>query len=185
MIQTQLSSNNASVFHVADILMQGLEGIEIPRASITLDREIGQGEFGIVMHALAVGIPATTEITSVAVKVLKKAVSENVSNNFVREGLRLRDLRHENVVLLLATCIASEPKMLVLEYMAHGDLKALLRQAKTESIPLTESHLLKFSVDVCSGFEYLRRKGFIHRDLAARNVWISGTFQAKIGDFGL
>ena len=83
--------------------MQGLEGIEIPREGITLDREIGQGEFGIVMHALAVGIPGTTEIISVAVKVLKKAVSENVSNDFVREGLRLRDFRHEIVVQLLAT----------------------------------------------------------------------------------
>ena len=92
---------------------------------------------------------------------------------------------HENIVKLLGTCLRSEPYCLILEYQAHGDLKSLLRQCRTDAIPLTTTHLVKFTVDVARGFEYLQRKRFVHRDIAARNVLISGTYVAKIGDFGM
>ena len=38
----------------ADILANESGDIEIPRDSITLEKEIGQGEFGVVMKAVAV-----------------------------------------------------------------------------------------------------------------------------------
>ena len=46
-------------------------------------------------------------------------------------------------------------------------------------------HLLKFSVDVTKGFQYLQDCKYVHRDIAARNVLVSDACSAKIGDFGL
>ena len=46
-------------------------------------------------------------------------------------------------------------------------------------------HLLKLSVDVATGFQYLQECKYVHRDIAARNVLVSGDHVAKIGDFGL
>ena len=170
---------------LADVMREGLASFEVPRNSIVLDLEIGQGEFGVVMHALATRLPDGLELTSVAVKVMKQGLAQSDSTQFIREGLRLKALSHINVVKLLACCLASEPYMLVLEYMVNGDLKALLRRCKESHIGLSVSHLLKFAVDAGSGFAYLQEMRFVHRDIAARNVLVDSLFTAKIGDFGL
>jgi serine/threonine protein kinase len=157
---------------------------EIDRRSITLEKEIGQGEFGVVMKALGVKLPGCDEAQSVAVKVLKHTQSESDVNAFVREGLRLRELNHANVVRLIGVCLDEEPYMIVLEYMPFGDLKTQLRRCKANNIDLGLSHLMSFVLDIARGFDYLQQQDFVHRDLAARNVLINAAFTAKIGDFG-
>ena len=159
--------------------------LEIPRDQIIFEKEIGHGEFGVVMRAIVPDLPSIEGVTSVAIKVLREGASQVAANEFIREGLRLQDLNHENVIRLLATCVREQPYMLVLEYMIYGDLKALLRHCHSSKVDLSLAHMLKFSLDVSHGFEYLQQKRFVHRDLAARNVLVSGTFVAKIGDFGL
>jgi serine/threonine protein kinase len=69
--------------------------------------------------------------------------------------------------------------------MSFGDLKTLLRSAKETRVPLSLSHFVRFALDVSQGFDYLQQNRFVHRDLAARNVLVSGSYTAKIGDFGL
>jgi serine/threonine protein kinase len=115
---------------------------------------------------------------------MRTAQSQFDKNQFIREGLRLKDLSHRNVVTLLGVCLAAEPLLLVLEYMSLGDLKVLLRRCKETQTELHLSHLMSLALDVSSGFAYLQQRGFVHRDLAARNVMVSGLYLAKIGDFG-
>ncbi|CAL1613296.1 unnamed protein product [Knipowitschia caucasica] len=45
--------------------------------------------------------------------------------------------------------------------------------------------LLRFSLQVAQGLEFLASKNCIHRDVAARNVLLTGRKEAKICDFGL
>jgi serine/threonine protein kinase len=116
---------------------------------------------------------------------MKAGHSQFDKNQFIREGLRVKDLSHRNVVALLGVSMAAEPLMLVFEYMSLGDLKVLLRQCKENGADLSLSHLMSFAIDVSHGFAYLQQRGFVHRDLAARNVMVSGLYVAKIGDFGL
>ena len=157
---------------------------EVDRESISLGREIGRGEFGVVMEASAVNLGGSTRVQTVAVKLLKARAGESASREFMREAKRLQTLHHDNVVRLLGVCFTSEPLMIVLEYMANGDLKAFLR-SQAGSHVLTEQHLMKIAIDAAGGFAYLQGHGFVHRDLAARNVLLSGQFEAKIGDFGM
>jgi serine/threonine protein kinase len=169
------------------MLKDDLGSMEINRDNVILDREIGQGEFGLVMHALASHLPGENsgEILSVAVKVMRERQSASSSNAFIREALRMKDLRHKNVIQLLGVCFTSEPFLIVLEYMSNGDLKSLLRQCKNTNELLTQKQLMKLSMDISSGFSYLQAKRFVHRDIAARNVLVSGNYVAKIGDFGM
>ena len=159
-------------------------GIEIARENVTLVREIGAGEFGVVMEASATNLPGQPKgVVSVAVKLMKDT-SESARSSFMDEAARLRPLHHENVVGLLAVCFRSEPLMIVLELMPHGDLKTFLRRVKGDGL-VGQQHLLKLSMDVGHGFRYLQEMKFVHRDIAARNVVLSGTYVAKISDFGL
>ena len=173
-------------FQSVQTLMKGYsQPFELDRKCITLEREIGQGEFGVVMKALGVRLPRCDDTQSVAVKVLKHSQSESDVNVFVREGLRLRELEHINVIRLIGVCLTEQPYLIVLEYMPYGDLKSLLRHCKTGEAAVTVSHQMSFALDISRGFDYLQQKGFVHRDLAARNVLVSASFSAKIGDFGL
>ena len=163
-----------------------LPELETARESLSMIREIGQGEFGVVMEASAAGMRDTTRVQKVAVKMLKDTSGPAIQS-FVKEAQRLRPLAHANVIRLLAVCFSSEPLLIVLEYMELGDLKSVLR--KLQDLPdgggLASVHFLKLSGDVACGFEYLQGIKYIHRDLAARNVLLNKAFTAKIGDFGM
>ena len=158
--------------------------LELPRESLTMSRELGQGEFGVVMEASAVNIGKSNRTITVAVKMLKAKSSVTTSASFVDEAERTKDLDHANVVKLLGVVFRSEPLLIVLEYMENGDLKTYLRHFKDEGF-MTVGHLLRLSIDATSGFRYLQEKRYVHRDLAARNVLLDDKFTAKIGDFGL
>jgi Leucine-rich repeat (LRR) protein len=163
-----------------------LAPLEIPRENITLVREIGHGEFGVVMEASAVGLPGAGRskgVATVAVKLMKDK-SESAHASFADEALRLQPLEHVNVCRLLAVCFESEPRMIVLEFMCHGDLKQLLRDAKGQG-SLQTGHLLRIGRDVSRGFAYLQRVKYVHRDIAARNVLIGDGYVAKLSDFGM
>ena len=58
-------------------------------------------------------------------------------NNFVREGLQMRQFDHPNVMKLLGICWSDDPSspyhrfpLIILPYMELGDLKAYLRKRR-------------------------------------------------------
>ena len=54
--------------------MEQVDDLEVDRSNITFDRELGQGEFGVVKHALLVGLKGLEGVQSVAVKVMRNQV---------------------------------------------------------------------------------------------------------------
>ena len=162
---------------------------EMDPRSIQTVSEIGSGEFGVVMKALAVNVPGSPPGLSLTVAVkLLKAADEDSERNFKQEAERLGALSHSNVAKVIGVCFASRPLMIVMEHMANGDLKVYLRNAANID-PSHESigtlHCIKLSNDVAKGVTYLQSQNYVHRDLAARNILLDGKFNAKIGDFGM
>uniref|UniRef100_A0A3P9N455 receptor protein-tyrosine kinase n=2 Tax=Poecilia reticulata TaxID=8081 RepID=A0A3P9N455_POERE len=56
---------------------------------------------------------------------------------------------------------------------------------ETGDWPLDIDDLLRFSLQVAQGLDFLAAKNCIHRDVAARNVLLTSRREAKICDFGL
>ncbi|MEE6516221.1 hypothetical protein FKM82_025501 [Ascaphus truei] len=135
---------------------------------------IGKGEFGDVMLGEHRG-------NKVAVKCIK---NDATAQAFVAEALVMTQLRHKNLVQLLGVIVEDKSSLfIVTEFMAKGSLVDYLR-SRGRSV-LGGDCLLKFSLDVSEGMEYLEDNNFVHRDLAARNVLVSEDNIAKVSDFGL
>jgi serine/threonine protein kinase len=181
----QSKSETTGMMTVDGVIKTQLHAYELDRSSLTIEKQIGQGEFGVVMKAISVGIPGCDASQAVAVKIMREESGESESNAFLREAVRMKELTHVNVIRLLGVCLSVTPYYIVLEYMPYGDLKTLLRQCQAKGITLYDAHLLSLALDVSHGFEYLQQMQFIHRDLAARNVMVNALFVAKIGDFGM
>ena len=69
---------------------------------------------------------------------------------------------------------------IVEEYMAGGDVDALLRGG---DVPVERT--LEIDTDVCRALSFMHGQGLVHRDLKPSNVFLTEDGTAKVGDFGL
>ena len=155
---------------------------ELARGCITLDREIGKGEFGSVFSGKIRRADGQEKV--IAVKTLVKANHEPSKIAFLQEAAILAQFNHPKIVKLVGVVTVSEPILLCLEFMEFGSLLSYLTSSMVGN-NLPDVDMLRMACDVASAMHYLGESGFIHRDLAARNVLVNRKFVAKVSDFGL
>ena len=69
----------------------------------------------------------TEDVTTVAVKALKRDYADESFGDFEREAELLNGMRHRNIVTFYGVSIDETPLMMILEYMENGDLNQFLR----------------------------------------------------------
>ena len=193
-----LSSNNAYTLKTVKSPYDCLKelGMEYNYPSLEVVSELGEGAFGRVFKATAPGLERHGFVPAfVAVKTLKDASS--MSEEFCKEVKAVARFNHPTIVRLLAICSTTAQKCMIFEYMDLGSLDNLLRKSDPEnaeaevndkredSIFITPSEFLNFSLQVARGMAYLAELKYIHRDIASRNCLVNTHMVVKIGDFGL
>ncbi|XP_068685579.1 fibroblast growth factor receptor 4-like isoform X1 [Montipora foliosa] len=171
---------------------------EIPRHHVTIEKVIGKGAFGQVAKATADGLQGMPQKTLVAVKMLKAASPESDKKYLLSELEVMKTLKpHPHVVKLIGCVTQSEPFLVLIEYVPHGDLLGYLRKSRglhdtyfkdpdiKPQTSLTSQQLMKFAWQVADGMQYLSSRSIIHRDLAARNVWVGEREICKVTAFGM
>ena len=161
----------------------------IPRENITCIKELGQGNFGMVMKGEAKDVIPDQPSTLVAIKILKEGSNGDTRSNFVHEAVLVNRFDHPNILKLLGVCFDVEPFYIIFEYMELGDLNHYLRNKAISdgqsSSNITLQNLVDMAINIAAGLDYLAECRFIHRDLATRNCLINKQLFVKIADFGL
>uniref|UniRef100_A0A667ZW00 receptor protein-tyrosine kinase n=1 Tax=Myripristis murdjan TaxID=586833 RepID=A0A667ZW00_9TELE len=173
---------------------------ELPRDRLTLGKPLGEGCFGQVVLAEALGIDRNkpTRLTKVAVKMLKADATEKDLSDLISEMEMMKMIgKHKNIINLLGACTQDGPLYVIVEYASQGNLREYLRarrpvgqeywsglrQGSLGNLEIRE--LVSAAYQVARGMAYLASKKCIHRDLAARNVLVTEDNVMKIADFGL
>ncbi|XP_042313209.1 fibroblast growth factor receptor 2 isoform X11 [Sceloporus undulatus] len=201
-ITTRLSSNTDApmLAGVSEYELPEDPKWEFPRDKLTLGKPLGEGCFGQVVMAEAVGIDKDRpkEAVTVAVKMLKDDATEKDLSDLVSEMEMMKMIgKHKNIINLLGACTQDGPLYVLVEYASKGNLREYLRARRPPGMEysfdinrvpeeqMTFKDLVSCTYQLARGMEYLASQKCIHRDLAARNVLVTENNVMKIADFGL
>ncbi|XP_042418565.1 serine/threonine-protein kinase STY46-like isoform X4 [Zingiber officinale] len=149
---------------------------EIDRRSLKTGEKIASGSCGDLYRGSYLG-------QDVAIKIIRSnLLNDSLLQEFQQEVFILKNVQHENVVRFVGACTKPPQLCIVTEYMQGGNLYDYLH--KQHNI-LELSMLLKISIDVCKGMEYLHNNNIVHRDLKTANLLIDSNFVVKVADFGV
>uniref|UniRef100_A0A8C6U6K6 Tyrosine-protein kinase receptor n=1 Tax=Neogobius melanostomus TaxID=47308 RepID=A0A8C6U6K6_9GOBI len=181
------ASVNPEYFSAAEMYVP--DEWEVPREKIVLNRELGQGSFGMVYEGLAKGVVKDEPETCVAIKTVNESASMRERIEFLNEASVMKEFNCHHVVRLLGVVSQGQPTLVIMELMTRGDLKSYLRSLRPKewsslSLPPLKK-MLQMAGQIADGMAYLNANKFVHRDLAARNCMVAEDFTVKIGDFGM
>ncbi|XP_054820512.1 leucine-rich repeat receptor-like serine/threonine/tyrosine-protein kinase SOBIR1 [Prosopis cineraria] len=157
---------------------------------------IGKGGCGEVYRA---ELPGSNKIVAIK-KVIQPSkdaaeLSEEDSKLLNKKMRQIRSeintvgqIRHRNLLPLLAHVSRPDCHYLVYEYMKNGSLQDVLNQVQAGARELDWLARHKIAVGVAAGLEYLHMHHtprIIHRDLKPGNILLDDDMEARIADFGL
>uniref|UniRef100_A0AAQ5ZR89 receptor protein-tyrosine kinase n=1 Tax=Amphiprion ocellaris TaxID=80972 RepID=A0AAQ5ZR89_AMPOC len=167
-----------------------VKDIAISRERVTLRDVLHEGTFGRIFHGVLLDEKDPSKEKQVFVKTVKDHASEVQVTMMLTESCKLRGLHHRNLLPISHVCIEDgEKPMVLLPFMAWGNLKLFLRQCKLAEAnnpqAISQQDLVYMAIQIACGMSYLARREVIHKDLAARNCVIDDNMQVKITDNAL
>ena len=130
--------------------------------------------------------------------VLKQLLPEFTSQSefidlFLREARLSATLDHANIIHTIDLVTAGNEYFIVMEYLAGGDLRTLLKKAKRRRSRFSAAAGLYIAREVSSALAYAHAKigpdgqplRLIHRDVSPSNILISHNGEVKLTDFGI
>uniref|UniRef100_A0A8C3TUC3 Fibroblast growth factor receptor n=1 Tax=Catharus ustulatus TaxID=91951 RepID=A0A8C3TUC3_CATUS len=197
---TRLSSSDGPMLaNVSELELPPDPKWELTRSRLTLGKPLGEGCFGQVVMAEAIGIDKDkpNKAITVAVKMLKFDCPFFVITHWLSKMAWMRFGWAALPLLGADVLFLAGPLYVLVEYASKGNLREYLRARRppgmdysfdTCKLPeeqLTFKDLVSCAYQVARGMEYLASQKCIHRDLAARNVLVTEDNVMKIADFGL
>jgi len=141
-----------------------------------LVRLVGQGGFAEVWEAERIA-----DGRRVALKLLRRELTEELRHRFRLEGRLAASLSHPRTVYIFSADVVEGHPVITMELMTGGTLQDSLDRDGAMSAQGAVDAIL----DVIEGLEGAARVGIIHRDVKPSNCFLDGSGRVKIGDFGI
>ncbi|PKU28370.1 hypothetical protein llap_21326 [Limosa lapponica baueri] len=146
---------------------------ELPRDRLILGKPLGEGCFGQVVLAEAIGLDKDkpNRVTKVAVKMLKSDATEKDLSDLISEMEMMKMIgKHKNIINLLGACTQDGPLYVIVEYASKGNLREYLQARRPPGMEycynptrvpeeqLSFKDLVSCAYQVARGMEYLASK---------------------------
>jgi eukaryotic-like serine/threonine-protein kinase len=143
-----------------------------------LERGLGRGASAEVYQALDLELDRR-----VAVKLVHPGLAgdDRFVRRFQAEARAVAALNHPNIVQIHDWGREDGQPFLVLEYLAGGSLRDLLRRGA----PLGTPEVARLGAQTAHGLNFAHRTGIVHRDIKPANLLFDDAGDAHITDFGL
>ena len=173
-----------------EVVEQRLQtGVKSPLKKLgqyVLIQKLGEGGMGAVFKGITLAsgpLKDETFGTYVAIKVLKKEISDNKNlvDRFQREAVSAVRLRHENVVSARGVGHDDGFHFYVMDFFEGEPLDAIIKRDKR--VPAARA--TEIIMDAARGLEYAHQLNFIHRDIKPANIYVTAAGPSKLLDFGL
>lgn len=138
--------------------------------------KLGEGTYSTVYK----GKSRLTE-SVVALKEIRLEHEEGAPCTAIREASLLRDLRHNNIVILHDIIHTDRMLTLVFEYMER-DLKQYMEDCNNN---LSLVNVRIFLFQILRGLAFCHKRKILHRDLKPQNLLVNAKGELKLADFGL
>lgn len=144
----------------------------------TLLERLGMGGMATVYRAMH-----NKHQKEVAVKVLHEhfANDEQAIKRLQREFQIASELKHPNIVPILASNVAEGRPYLVMPLYKNGTLADYFRQPRE----IDNETVLKILTSLASGLDYAHARAVIHRDFKLENILLGKENKPIISDFGI
>ena len=162
----------------------------IEAASITTEKLLGRGSFGVVTKGTYTPKPGAEDV-SVAVKSINLTPDLDCAKSIEREIEILSKCKNKPyIVPFVGYFIASDhiDICIVMGFMSDGTLDNWLKDIKNTKQEINWQLHLRLALEIVRGIAYLHQTmNIVHRDLKTANVLLDGSKDdphAKISDFG-
>jgi hypothetical protein len=166
-----LTSNVSISSHSFDEQQQLVSIVRIPRKSIILGPQIGEGKFTAI-H--------TCEVSGISTTAVIKLIKENAEDleagtkALYCEAQILASLNHQNIIKLYGIC---DDYSVIIEHIPHGNVRDFIISEKEK---ITFGSLLHFCTNIAAGMKYLEQSHIVHGHLSPRNCLIESNLNVKI-----
>jgi predicted Ser/Thr protein kinase len=143
-----------------------------------IDKEIGHGAMGTVYRARH-----TESGKVVAIKIVAPGLASNetIMQRFEREWEILKQLKHPNIVRLIANGRFSGTPFYAMEYIEGVSLdKIMARRGR-----MGWEEVVHIGQQLCTALKHAHDRGIVHRDLKPSNLMILKDGSLKLTDFGI
>ncbi len=184
----------------------------VPLADVTIGRQMGRGQFGVVCAGTCRGQPACIKrflqhgvVRDTVDTVASRRYQRYLDSSFVVNEQFVAMRMQINELALLIEFDNSAAEQRLSEALKHtsvfathfsiddGDLLVVMPLMpggvlKSSLATATLTDCVRWMLDVAEALRMLHRAGFVHRDVASRNILldvVDGRLMAKLCDFGL
>ena len=141
-----------------------------------IEKELGSGAMGTVYLA------RHEKGMRVAIKVMAPGLTSKVAlERFKRESDILKQLRHPNIVRLIASGKYHGSPFYAMEFIEGESLDQVMARRGR----ITWEELIPLGQQLCAGLQYAHEKGIVHRDLKPSNLMVLADGTVKLTDFGI
>lgn len=146
-----------------------------------IERELGSGAMGSVYLAQFTKEDGSTMPIALKIVALGLLGNDSALARFDREAAILKQLKHPNIVRLIATGRYRKTPFIAMEYVDGEPLDRMLARRGR----LTWETVVDYAKQLCEALQHAHEKGIIHRDLKPSNLMLTKEGILKLTDFGI